>query len=195
MSHRVPPKIPELLRCLAEHQVRYVLAGSVAVQAWGVDVGVPGDLDIVPETSSENLAQLAHVLKEIDARSRPITGRWQTTEDGGFRWAAFAPDHPLYGMRITEPDPNEISTFDSLFLTRYGELDIVPLIAGTYGELIQRAATMTVHGVPDVRVASVADLLAHLTVPRRAKDAGRVQALRQRQTAAHAPKPGSGGTG
>jgi len=50
-DQRKPPGIPVLLNVLRHHDVAFVLVGSVAIQAWGVDVGTPGDLDIVPETS------------------------------------------------------------------------------------------------------------------------------------------------
>jgi hypothetical protein len=44
----VPPDVQALLQVLNDHSVEMVLAGLVAVEAWGADVGVPGDLDIVP---------------------------------------------------------------------------------------------------------------------------------------------------
>lgn len=176
-DQRVPPEIPNLLQVLRHHRVDFILVGSVAVQAWGADVGTPGDLDIVPETSRANLERLAAALKVLDAISRPITGRW-IQQDDDFRWESFAVDHPMYGKRISDPDPGEPSTYDALFATQHGDLDIVPLIAGTYADLIPRASLMTVHGVPNVPVASVEDVLARLTVPRRAKDADRVRTLR-----------------
>ena len=60
---RVPPNIRRLLETLQDHAVAFVLVGSIAVQAWGVDVGTPGDLDIVPETSLGNLERLAAALR------------------------------------------------------------------------------------------------------------------------------------
>ncbi|HLU37261.1 MAG TPA: hypothetical protein VKZ61_15980 [Thermomicrobiales bacterium] len=179
-DQRKPPGIPVLLNVLRHHDVAFVLVGSVAIQAWGVDVGTPGDLDIVPETSPANLERLSEALRDIDAVSWPVTGRWMEQNDE-FRWESFPEDHPLYGQRITDPDPSDVTTFDSLFATRHGELDIVPLIAGTYNDLAPRASRLTVQGVPDVLVSSVEDLLARLIVPRRAKDAGRVRSLRHIQ--------------
>lgn len=181
MTERTPPDIPLLLRCLMQHRIDFVLAGSVAVHAWGVDVGTPGDLDIVPELSPQNLRRLADALLDLGAESWPITGRWREDPDGEVRWEEYPRDHPLRGTTIDDPDPEDVLTFDSLFRTRLGELDIVPRIAGAYEDLSSRAGSLTVHGVPDVRVVSVEDLLAHLTVPRRAKDAGRVRILREVQ--------------
>jgi hypothetical protein len=106
-----------------------------------------------------------------------IIGRWRV-EGGEFRWEDYPEDHPLFGTRIDAPDPSDIATFDSVFRTRHGDLDIVPLISGTYDDLIQRAQRLVCHGVPDVPVMSIEDLLVRLTVPRRAKDAGRVAGLR-----------------
>jgi len=161
-----------------EHHVQFVLAGSVAVQAWGVDVGTPGDLDIVPDLSRDNLRRLADGLRALEAESSPVTGRWVQSGADEYTWEQYPEDHPLFGTRIARPDPEDIATFDSLFKTRYGELDVVPYISGAYDALITGATHMTVHGVPDVPVASIEDLLACLTVPRRAEDADRVRALR-----------------
>lgn len=181
VQRRQPPDIPALLQALLGRDIRFVLAGSVAVEAWGVDVGTPGDLDIVPETSRANLSRLAEALREMHAESWPVTGRWITDGNGDVRWEAYAESHPLYGNRINDPDPDDLTTFDSLFSTDHGELDIVPAIAGIFADLEPRASRMTVHGVPDVPVSSVEDLLTRLTVPRRAKDAGRVRGLREAQ--------------
>lgn len=178
---RVPPDIPALLHILVEHEVDFVLAGSVAVEAWGVDVGVPGDLDIVPSTDPANLERLADVLRGVEARSWPVTGRWVPGDGNEVRWEEYADDDPRRGMPLPDFDPSDVSTFDSLFSTIHGELDIVPRISGAYDELIDRATTMTVHGVDNVPVASIEDLLAYLTVPRRKKDASRLAVLRARQ--------------
>lgn len=130
---------PRLLETLQDHAVAFVLVGSVAIQAWGVDVGTPGDLDIVPETSPGNLARLARAMQAVEAESWPVTGRWHETAGGEFRWEDYPNDHPLYGTTIGTSAPANIATFDSLFRTRHGELDIVPLISGTYEDLIRRA--------------------------------------------------------
>lgn len=189
MPYRIPPDIPALLSSILAREVNLVLVGSVAVHAWGVDIGTPGDLDIVPETTAANLRRLATALRELEAQSWPITGRWRQ-EHGEFRWEEYPEDHPLYGETIRAPDPEDIATFDSVFRTRYGDLDIVPLISGTYDDLVPRARRLTVHGVPNVPVMSVEDLLARLTVPRREKDADRVAGLREVQRGAPGQSPG-----
>lgn len=179
-DQRVPPDVPALLRRLRDHDVAFVLAGSVAVEAWGAPVGTPGDLDIVPAVDRQNLTRLAGVLDAVEARAWPVTGRW-VAAGNGFRWEEYAPDDPRRGQPSTAPNPDDAATFDSLFATRHGELDIVPRISGLYDDVIQRASRLTVRGVDGVAVLSIEDLLSHLTVPRRARDAPRVAHLRERQ--------------
>jgi len=69
---------------------------------------------------------------------------------------------------------------DHMFLSCYGNLDIVPQWAGTYETLMQRALEMRVCN-HTIWVAHVDDLLATLTLPRRKKDWPRVQQLRTLQ--------------
>lgn len=176
-----PPDIPAILRLLEEYRIRYVLIGSVAVQAWGVDVCLPSDLDIVPEASRENLTRLAAVLEVMDAASWPVTGRWVTDNRGDWRWETFSPDDPAYMSRLPSPDPSDVSTFDSLYDTCFGNFDIVPTLSGAYDELMPYSQILSVHSVGGVRVIGVNALLAGLTVPRREKDASRVMALRELQ--------------
>ena len=176
---RVPLDVPALLKVLVGCHVDFILAGSVAVQAWGVDVGTPGDIDIVPATDRKNLARLAGALDEVDARSWPVTGQW-AQKGGEAHWQEFPNEDPRRGQHLT-PDTGDIATFDSLFSTQFGELDIVPWISGTYEWLEQRAVRMPVCGVDGVLVTHVDDLLALLTIPRRSKDAERVRRLREAQ--------------
>lgn len=178
MIQRVSPDIPGLLQCLTEHGVEFVLVGSVAVQAWGVDVDTPGDLDIVPEASHANLSRLLEALKALHAESWPVTGGWCIDERGDREWENYSPDHPRYMTRLPEPDPADVASYDSMYSTRFGDFDIVPDLTGTYAELAPRSELLPVHGVRKVRVMSKEDLLARLTIPRRAKDADRVEALR-----------------
>lgn len=73
---------------------------------------------------------------------------------------------------------------DHLFLSRYGNLDVVPEVSGTYDVLQQRAVEMQVYGYTAL-VAHIDDLLATLTIPRRKKDGPRVQQLRLVQRQRH----------
>src|SRR2546423_1563471 len=84
------PDIPEILGLLHKHGVRYVLTGSVAALAYGVDIGHAGDLDITPALDHENLSRLRDVLTEIEAGLDPDDpfGHWETQPDGERKWVA-----------------------------------------------------------------------------------------------------------
>lgn len=57
----------ELLRLLVTANVRFVLVGGLAVNAWGVVRGTK-DVDIVPDPDPENLSRLAEVAVEAGGR-------------------------------------------------------------------------------------------------------------------------------
>lgn len=57
----------ELLRRLVIANVRFVLVGGLAVNAWGVVRGTK-DVDIVPDPDPENLGRLAEVVVEAGGR-------------------------------------------------------------------------------------------------------------------------------
>lgn len=139
---RVPPDVQALLRTLKAYSVEFVVAGSVAVEAWGADVGVPGDLDIVPATNRRNLERLVNAMQQVDAQSWPVTGRWVSGDGGGTTWEEYVDNDPRCGQPLPDADPDNIETLDSLFSTRHGEMDIVPRISGAYEELIKRHTTV-----------------------------------------------------
>lgn len=179
---RTPPNVEALLRELVRGEVDFIVAGSVAIQAWGADVGTPGDLDIVPDLNHRNLSRLAGVLDRIDAHAWPATGRWETgATDQSPQWSEYAADDPRRGQPLSAPDPTDATTFDSLFSTRHGELDIVPHLCGSFEWLDRRAVPLTVQGLKNLRVTHIDDLLGLITVPRRTKDIPRVADLRTRQ--------------
>lgn len=177
---REAPDIGRLLGALADYDVQYVLAGSVAVGAWGADVGNPGDLDIVPATDEINLTKLQEALGALDARPFAVTGEWTATSDG-HEWQEFEHSDPRRSVSTPPLDPLRPESFDSLFETTYGALDIVPVVSGVYSDIAPRATELAVYGVTNVQVMSIEDLLAQLTIPRRKKDATRVAQLRLRQ--------------
>lgn len=55
-----PLRLRELLERLIEAEVRFVLIGGLAVNAWGYVRGT-GDVDVVPDPSRENLTRLDEV--------------------------------------------------------------------------------------------------------------------------------------
>ncbi|MGZ3599566.1 MAG: hypothetical protein ACXWQ5_07595 [Ktedonobacterales bacterium] len=178
-----PPEIPELLGALARHGVRYVLTGSVAALAYGVEIGQAGDLDITPALDEVNLSRLGALLRDIEASLDPDgpMGHWETLPDGEKKWRVDAPTRESRAQQASwSPDPADVSTFDHLFCTRLGNFDVVPEVSGTYETLMKRAARMDAWG-HDIWVVHVDELLAALTVPRRAKDVPRVRQLREIQ--------------
>lgn len=175
---RRPPDIAALLRLLNEHGVRYVVTGSVAAMLHGVPLQ-PGDLDVTPALDRENLERLAAVLELIDARRDPDAGvdQWELGDDGERHWVTRerTPADELWQL-----DPADPASFDHLLDSVHGSIDIVPEVSGTFEELGPRAVEVEAHG-ERVRVESIADLLATITVPRRQKDAERVRRLRELQ--------------
>ncbi len=94
------------------------------------------------------------------------------------RWIETPPTPEAVAARAKlKPDPSDPGPFDYLLQSKHGAVDVVPEVSGTCDELITRAARLDIGGV-SFSVESVEDLLATLTVPRRAKDRERVERLR-----------------
>ena len=178
-----PPDIPALVDVLEQFGVRYVLVGSVAALAYGVDIGQAGDLDITPALDTENLSRLADLLEDIEAGLDPngTFGHWESQPDGERTWVADEATPELRAQHANwRPDPADASTFDSLFCSRLGNFDIVPSLSGSYETLMERAVRMDAGGHA-IWVVHIDELLAALTAPRRSKDAPRVRQLRDIQ--------------
>lgn len=62
-----PLRLRELLERLTEAEVRFVLVGGLAVNAWGYVRGTK-DVDVVPDPATENLEALAELLRELDGK-------------------------------------------------------------------------------------------------------------------------------
>jgi predicted nucleotidyltransferase len=62
-----PVRLRELLARLIEADVRFVLVGGLAVNAWGY-LRATRDIDFVPDPDSENLARLDAVLQELGGK-------------------------------------------------------------------------------------------------------------------------------
>jgi hypothetical protein len=179
---RRPPDLAALFRVLAAHHVALVVTGSTAALLHGVELA-PGDLDITPALDAPNLARLAAALQEIQARPDPDGpfGEWQVGPDGERRWVQREPrPGEREARQAWRPDASAPASFDELFQTSLGALDVVPEISGRYDNLVRRAARVEAFGQV-VLAASIADQLATLTVARREKDRPRVEALRERQ--------------
>jgi hypothetical protein len=178
-----PPDITALLGVLDRHGVHYVLVGSVAALAYGAEIGQGGDLDITPALDQQNLTRLGAALRDIEAALDPDApfGHWETRSDRERKWIADAVTPELQEQRASwSPDPADASTFDHLFRSRLGNFDVVPEVSGTYDTLMKRAVRLEAWGLA-IWVVHVDELLAALTVPRRAKDVARVRQLREIQ--------------
>ncbi len=73
----------ELLGRLAEAEVRFVLVGGLAVNAWGYLRGTR-DIDIVPAPDRENLERLAGLLASVGGRVETPQGRLGPSAIGTF---------------------------------------------------------------------------------------------------------------
>jgi hypothetical protein len=156
---REPPGLPQLFTALAQHDLHYVLFGSVGFMAYGLQTS-NGDLDICIDPDEQNLRRLATLLLELGAKPRYVPG-WSEKE-ACERW---------------QPEPLVVETFDHLLTTKFGDLDIVPLPYGPHGKedrftfavLNSRAITKTAFG-QKIRVAHLDDLIASKLSARREKD-------------------------
>jgi hypothetical protein len=179
---REPPRVNALLHLLNEQGVRYLVTGSVAAMLHGVALE-PGDLDITSALDRDNLVRLARVLEMIDAQQDPHApfGDWEVGVDGEQRWVEREPTPEDIAARASwKPQPGDPSSFDHLLQSRYGAIDIVPRVSGSYDELMPQAVRVDVDGHA-VWIEAIADLLATLTIPRRSKDRDRVEQLRALQ--------------
>ena len=138
---REPPRVNALLHLLNEQGVRYLVTGSVAAMLHGVALE-PGDLDITPALDHDNLVRLARVLEMIDAQQDPHApfGDWEVGVDGEQRWIEREPTPEDIAARASwKPQPGDPSSFDHLLQSRYGAIDIVPRVSGSYDELMPQA--------------------------------------------------------
>jgi hypothetical protein len=147
-----------LLRELHEHRVDYVVIGGLAVSAHG-HVRPSKDLDIVPNPDPENLARLARLLVEIDARQVGVGDDFKAEE---FPFDPTDPAHLAEGANFR-------------LETKLGAMDIMQWVSGiesefAYVDLDREALSGEVEGVP-VRVCG----LEHLRAMKRA--AGRPRDL------------------
>jgi predicted nucleotidyltransferase len=102
----------DLLLALSEAQVQFVVIGGVAVGVHGF-VRATEDLDIVPDPDPENLARLARLLGEIEAR-QVGTGE-------------FSPEEFPYDPT----DPTQLAEGANFRLdTNHGALDIMQWVPG-----------------------------------------------------------------
>jgi predicted nucleotidyltransferase len=144
-----PPAFDELLRRLVAADVRFVLVGGFAVNAWGVLRGTK-DLDIVVDPEPENLGRLAALAAEAGGQVH--------TRD------AFLSSQFSIGAVLAQGDRVEIET-------TLGPLDVVQGLPGvpSYTELHSRATKVAIMGMT-IAVCSLEDLRAMKRVAGRTRD-------------------------
>jgi hypothetical protein len=146
-----------IVRVLARHEVDYILIGGFAAAAHGSPLQT-NDVDIVPASTSENLARLSKALKAMGAKVR-------AGEE------AFPFDHDaasLAGARIWN------------LTTKYGELDITFVPSGTqgYDDLKRDAIDITIRG-STVKLAALVDIVRSKEAAGRDKDRRALPILRE----------------
>ena len=154
-----PLRLRELLQRLVEAEIRFILVGGLAVNAWGYMRGTQ-DVDVVPDPDPENLAKLDELLRELGGK----------VDVGG---------------RLL--DSNAISTFlrtgDRTFVrTELGQVDVLQGLPQVprYKELEKQAKQIDIDGLP-VRVCSLEHLLEMKRASDRARDHDDVQQLEAAQ--------------
>lgn len=132
-----PLDAERILDTLARHGVDYVIVGGVAVQTHG-HVRTTVDIDICPRPERSNLARLADVLRELDARV--LNPGSESLEID----AAMLPRATLWQ-----------------FATRHGAIDVIHDAPGapSYEDLRGRALVVEL-GELALPVASLDDLIA-----------------------------------
>lgn len=154
-----PLRLRELLERLIESEVRFILVGGLAVNAWGY-LRATRDLDVVPDPDPENLAKLAALLRVLGGR----------VDVGG---------------RLLDSDA--ISTFlrtgdRTLVLTELGQVDVLQGLPQVprYEELEQQAKEIDLDGL-SIRVCSLTHLLEMKRASHRPRDRDDLEALEAAQ--------------
>jgi predicted nucleotidyltransferase len=143
------PAFDELLRRLAAADVRFVLVGGLAVNAWGVVRGTK-DVDVVPDPDPENLGRLAEVAAQAG-------GHVQTSD------ALAGSSRSIAAL---------LASGERVFIdTPLGSLDVVQGLPGVppYRQLRERAVEVDLLGAT-VAVCSLDDLRAMKRAAGRTRD-------------------------
>lgn len=154
-----PLRLRELLERLVEADIRFVLVGGLAVNAWGYVRGTR-DVDVVPDPSRENLERFDSLLKELGGRVE-VEGRLL--------------------------DSNAISMFlntgdRTLVATELGHVDVLQGLpqVPSFAVLNAEAADVDLGGMV-VRVCSLDHLLAMKRASERPRDRDDLEALEAAQ--------------
>jgi hypothetical protein len=155
---RLQPR--ELLSCLVDNDVEFVLIGALGATLHGSPVRT-NDADICPQQSTRNLRRLASALNELEAR-------------------IYSPTDPE-GVEF-KCDEKVLEAADIWNLvTRFGRLDISFWPSGTrgYEDLAKSAVELGIGGGITVRVASLLDIIRSKEAAGRPKDFEALPLLRE----------------
>jgi hypothetical protein len=158
-----PPRFFALLRALADRGVEFVVIGGFAVILHGVE-RYTKDIDIVPESSRENLARLWDALIELDA---------VPAEVGDFRPEEMPISFTVEGL--VEGGGNWV------LHTRLGRIDVMQWVSGVDDYEVLRARAVPTD-IPEIGAtvwfAGLDDLLAMKREAGREIDLADITALR-----------------
>jgi predicted nucleotidyltransferase len=154
-----PLRLRELLERLAGAEIRFVLVGGLAVNAWGY-LRATRDIDVVPDPSGENLEKLDVLLKELGGR---------VDVDGRLLDAAATSTFLRTGDR-------------TLVVTRLGRVDILQGLpqVPTFAALDADALDVEMDGIV-VRVCSLDHLLSMKRASERPRDRDDLESLESAQ--------------
>jgi len=157
-EHRQAFRPVDLLACLNQHGVSYILIGGVAARAHGSSLHT-GDVDICPEDHEDNAGRLADALSDLEARL--------FVDDG-------SPLFPMEWDRMTVRQQRILN-----LMTRFGRLDVVWEPAGTsgYDRLLREAWRARIRDI-EVMVISLDDLIATKAATGRPRDETPLEQLR-----------------
>jgi predicted nucleotidyltransferase len=154
-----PLRLRELLQRLVEGEIRFVLVGGLAVNAWGY-IRATQDVDVVPDPELGNLEKLDELLRKLGGRV-DVGGRLLDSAS----ISAF------------------LRTGDRTFVrTDLGQVDVLQGLPQVprYEELEAQAKTIDIGGL-EVRVCSLTHLLEMKRASGRARDQDDLEALEAAQ--------------
>ena len=159
MSELAPFDPERIVTALSRHGVRYVLIGALAARLQG-SPRLTADADITPDPSPENIAALAQVLNQLDARI----------------FTESIPEGLLFDCSAQTLGRADLWNL----VTSAGRIDIAFRPSGTegYDDLARNAVRFEVFGV-DLLVASLADIIRSKEAADRPQDRQDVLVLRE----------------